>query len=542
MILTQKKNIQDIFFLAFILLSTLIPRLGAIDNNAIRWFTVSIFSLAYLFNLIRLGRFKLILLKDHITFTGLLLVYLLLSVFISKNNIEGFVTLYKIITLFVVYFVSYDILRKNITFITICVIFSISVLIESLVILIQFFDSYEWIVGIASNPNISSSSLVFKLPFVIFLIQKEKNKSYKLLLKTIEILSIIGIIILGSRLGFLSLFIIYFLYFLFYKKNRLAQVFSIIIIIVVSFFINSTRSINGKISYPRIETLTKDESTNQRLNFYKKALNLSSEKPLFGYGLGSWKYESLPYEENKNKDLLVPYYTHNDFLQIFFELGFIGLVAYLVILITLFKKIIYTDAQFKGVLIITFVMFILNSLLNFPLHRSQEIIPFIIVVSIIFSLNNKGNDQRRKLSSFIIISAIIPVLVLSFLEHSSLKVQGKLFSDYNLNTYSFNKNEIDNINYFIPNLSANGVPISTYISRYYFENKEYDKSLTLLKSSLKSNYKDLMTQELLLKNYIFLGKNDDAVKLSRKLMATYPDNSLYAEIYFSLISEQKSKD
>ncbi len=542
MILTQKKNIQDIFFLAFILLSTLIPRLGAIDNNAIRWFTVSIFSLTYLLNLIRLGRFKLILLKDHIAFAGLLLVYLLLSVFISKNNIEGFVTLYKIITLIVVYFVSYDILRKNITFITICVIFSISVLIESLVILIQFFGSYEWIVGIASNPNISSSSLIFKLPFVIFLIQKEKNKSYKFLLKTIEILSIIGIIILGSRLGFLSLFIIYFLYFLFYKKNRLAQVFSIIIIIVVSFFINSTRSINDKISYPRIETLAKDESTNQRLNFYKKALNLSFEKPLFGYGLGSWKYESLPYEENKNKDLLVPYYTHNDFLQIFFELGFIGLVAYLVILITLFKKIIYTDAQFKGVLIITFVMFILNSLLNFPIHRSQEIIPFIIVVSMIFSLNNKENEQKHELSSFIIISAIIPVLVLSFLEHNSLKVQGKLFSDYNLNTYSFNKNEVDNINYFIPNLSANGVPISTYISRYYFENKEYDKSLTLLKSSLKSNYKDLMTQELLLKSYIFLGKNNDAVKLSRKLMATYPDNSLYAEIYFSLISEQKSKD
>ena len=45
------------------------------------------------FNLIRLGRFKLLVLKDHIIFTGLLFIYLLLSVFISKNNIEGFVTL-----------------------------------------------------------------------------------------------------------------------------------------------------------------------------------------------------------------------------------------------------------------------------------------------------------------------------------------------------------------------------------------------------------------------------------------------------------------
>ena len=51
-----------------------------------------------------------------------------------------------------------------------------------------------------------------------------------------------------------------------------------------------------------------------------------------------------------------------------------------------------------------------------------------------------------------------------------------------------------------------------------------------------------MTQELLLKNYIFLGKNNLAVELSKNLMLTYPDNSLYSEIYFSLIAEQKLKD
>ena len=99
MILAQKKNIQDIFFLTFILLSTLMPRLGAIDNNAIRWFTVSIFSLAYLFNLIRLGRFKLLVLKDHIIFTGLLFIYLLLSVFISKTILKGLLLFIKLLLL-----------------------------------------------------------------------------------------------------------------------------------------------------------------------------------------------------------------------------------------------------------------------------------------------------------------------------------------------------------------------------------------------------------------------------------------------------------
>ena len=540
MILAQNKNIQDTLFLSLILLSTLMPRLGAVDNNAIRWFTVAIFSLSYLLNSIRLGRFKLVLHKNHILFTGLIFIYLLISVFIAKNNIEGIVAFYKIITLIVVYFISYDILKKNNSFITICIIFSISALIESLVILTQFITSFELITGVASNANISSSSLIIKLPFIIFLIQNVKNKSYKFLLKLIEFMSIIGIIILGSRLGIISLFMIYFLYVLWYKKNRVAQAFSIIIIIVVSFLINNSKTTNSEgLSSIRIEALATDESTNQRLNFYKKAIDLSFKKPLFGYGLGSWKYESLPYEENKDKALLIPYYTHNDFLQTFFELGFIGLLAYLIVLITLFKKIMYADAKFKGVLAIAFIMFLLNSLLNFPLHRSQEIIPFMIVVSMIFCLNNKENKRRYELSSYLLIFLIIPVLALSFLEHNSLKVQGKLFSDYNLGTFSLNKNEIDNINYYIPNLSANGVPISTYISRYYFENKEYDKSLSLLKLSSKANYKDLMTQELLLKNYIFLGQNNNAVDLSKNLMEAYPENSLYAELYFSLISEQK---
>ena len=56
----------------------------------------------------------------------------------------------------------------------------------------------------------------------------------------------------------------------------------------MSFFINNIKSTNDEIlSFPITETLATDESLNQRLNFYKKALNLSFKKPLFGYGLGS---------------------------------------------------------------------------------------------------------------------------------------------------------------------------------------------------------------------------------------------------------------
>lgn len=543
MISKLNKSYQDSIFLTFILLSTLLPSFGAIDNNAIRWFALSLVSFTYLIYSIRSGQSRLVLSKNKIVFISFIFFYLLLSVFISKNSIESIIVLYKIIILIVVFLISYNIFKKSDYSITICAVFSVSLFLESLVVLFQVFSSLEGLTGIASNPNISSSSIIIKLPFIIYFVHQVKKKWNKFLLRVIEYLSIIAIIILGSRLGLISLFIIYFFYFFWYKNHRLNQVFSIVVIFTFSFFISNSQTVNNfDLSSLRIENLNNDESTNQRLNFYKKAIDLSFNKPFTGYGLGSWKYESLPYDNNNNNDILVPYYTHNDFLQILFELGIIGLAAYLFFLIILFKKILFLKDKLRGILIIIFIAFVINSLLNFPIHRSQEIIPFILIASMIFSYSKKSNESKGKLSFYILICLITPVLGLSFLEHNSLKVQGKLMSDYNLGTFSLTKNEINDINYLIPNLSANGVPVSTYISRYYFENKQYNKSLSLLNFSSKANYKDIMTQELLLKNYIFLGKNKLALDLLKELISIYPNNSVYNQLYFSLISDLKLND
>lgn len=537
------KGYQDSIFLTFILLSTLLPSFGAIDNNAIRWFALSLVSFTYLIYSIRSGQSRLVLSKNKIVFISFIFFYLLLSVFISKNSIESIIVLYKIIILIVVFLISYNIFKKSDYSITICAVFSVSLFLESLVVLFQVCSSLEGLTGIASNPNISSSSIIIKLPFIIYFVHQVKKKWNKFLLRVIEYLSIIAIIILGSRLGLISLFIIYFFYFFWYKNHRLNQVFSIVVIFTFSFFISNSQTVNNfDLSSLRIENLNNDESTNQRLNFYKKAIDLSFNKPFTGYGLGSWKYESLPYDNNNNNDILVPYYTHNDFLQILFELGIIGLAAYLFFLIILFKQILFLKDKLRGILIIIFIAFVINSLLNFPIHRSQEIIPFILIASMIFSYSKKSNESKGKLSFYILICLITPVLGLSFLEHNSLKVQGKLMSDYNLGTFSLTKNEINDINYLIPNLSANGVPVSTYISRYYFENKQYNKSLSLLNFSSKANYKDIMTQELLLKNYIFLGKNKLALDLLKELISIYPNNSVYNQLYFSLISDLKLND
>ncbi len=534
------KTNLDKLFLTFFILCTLSPGYEAIDNNALRWMLLSLVSFTYLANKLKLGGLKL--LDKHKYFVGLMISYLIFSVFISNNSIEGVVSLYKIIILIIIFFICFEIFKKiNSPFVTLCVVFSISLFIEGAYTLIEFFSSSASLTGVANNANISSSSIIIKLPFIIFLSLHLKDKRQVLFFKTVELISILGVIILGSRLGVLSLFFIYFLTFLIYNNQRLTQAFAILIIIIFSFYINpSDSSDRFKIDTLSIENLSKDESTNQRLIFYKKAIEMSFSRPIFGYGLGSWKYESLPFKENNNRNILVPYYTHNDFLQILFELGIIGLVIYLSFLISLVRKVIRIDNKYKGVLVIALIMFVFNSLLNFPIHRSQEILPFIIISSLIFSLRHiKSRQKKDKVSYYVLLILILPGIGLSYLEHNSLKIQGKLISDYNQELFTIDNEELNKINYYIPNLSANVVPLSTYLSRYYFEQKDYEKSLALLIFSTSANYKDLMTQELLLKNYIFNGNNNLALFQAKKLINTYPENLLYAEIYFSLINDLK---
>ena len=126
---------------------------------------------------------------------------------------------------------------------------------------------------------------------------------------------------------------------------------------------------------------------------------------------------------------------------------------------------------------------------------------------------------------------------MAYKEHKSLIIQDLLLLDYSNNTFTLNTKNIGQIDYKYPNLAANTVPISSYLSRYYFQEKNYNKSLELLKYAEKANNYDLITKELLLRNYLFLDYKESALNSARELIFLYPNNQTYGQLYFSLISD-----
>ena len=538
--LFYKIQAEKIFF-SLVILSTLLPTFGAIDNNSIRWLFISLISASYIL--------RLLINKEKVHYNSILntilfivTLYIGFSILNADNINEGIISAYKILITINVFFLSIIAFKKiESPVLFLAQLLSFFLLLESLYLIIDYNISRSFIKGIAQNPNISSSSILFKLIFFLYLKNNCDYSKFKFLIWIIEITAIISIIILQSRLGLLSVIFIYFSIFMTQRLIRKKTIFSFLIILTSFIYFSNTTNSNI-LSY----NFSEDESSIQRIEFYNTAIDLIKQKPLFGFGLGSWKYESLSYSSLKNETILVPYYTHNDFLQTFVEMGILGFIIYLSFFIKIgfeiFKKFKLDSFYFYSG--IALVVFFGNTMLNFPVHRSQEIIPFMIFSALILSISNIKLVWNKKNPLFIyfLLILLIPSSAIAYQEHKSLIIQGQLLSDYEKGYYSIKRNTLDKINFKLPNLSANTAPISSYLSRYYFELGDKDKAQELLEYSILANKNDLLTKELMLRNYIFLNRDEEAFEIAKELIFLYPNNETFGNFYFLYISKLKKYD
>ena len=538
--LFYKMQAEKVFF-SLLILSTLLPTFGAIDNNSIRWLFISLISASYIL--------RLLFNKEKVHYNSMLntilfivTLYIGFSILNADNINEGIISAYKILITISVFFLSIIAFKKiESPVLFLAQLLSFFLLLESLYLIIDYNISRSFIKGIAQNPNISSSSILFKLIFFLYLKNNCDYSKFKFLIWIIEIIAIISIIILQSRLGLLSIIFIYFSIFMTQRLIRKKTIFSFLIILTSFIYFSNTTNSNI-LSY----NFSEDESSIQRIEFYNTAIDLIKQKPLFGFGLGSWKYESLSYSSLKNETILVPYYTHNDFLQTFVEMGILGFIIYLSFFIKIgfeiFKKFKLDSFYFYSGIVL--VVFFGNTMLNFPVHRSQEIIPFMIFSALILSISNIKLVWNKKNPLFIyfLLILLIPSSAIAYQEHKSLIIQGQLLSDYEKGNYSIKRNTLDKINFKLPNLSANTAPISSYLSRYYFELGDKDKAQELLEYSVLANKNDLLTKELMLRNYIFLNRDEEAFEIAKELIFLYPNNETYGNFYFLYISKLKKYD
>uniref|UniRef100_UPI00262DD880 O-antigen ligase family protein n=1 Tax=uncultured Clostridium sp. TaxID=59620 RepID=UPI00262DD880 len=198
------------------------------------------------------------------------------------------------------------------------------------------------IAGTMFNPNAYSAFLILIIFPVVMLTIYEKNKKIKSMYGIISILLFANIIMTYSRnaqlgvcLGAVVLCVIY--------SYKLIIAFGSIGILTL--FMPSV--------FDRVKDLTNVSQNASRVKLWKTAMMMIKEHPILGVGNGNFisryneyvsKYKGLSYNAYKR------YPAHNSYLKIESELGIVGIVSFLAVLVTsLFrvkKLFITTDDKF----------------------------------------------------------------------------------------------------------------------------------------------------------------------------------------------------
>ncbi|MCK8824329.1 O-antigen ligase family protein [Fuchsiella alkaliacetigena] len=177
-----------------------------------------------------------------------------------------------------------------------------------------------------ANPIGNAHYIAFGLISLFFLKMSIKKKLF------LAFYFLINLYLMGTRSVILSLTVVLIIRF-FYKmivfiyekktKQQWTKKFIIIILTLCIFFgvISTNLDIfyslyNNLLLRERSLSLFEERNVSARINFYFEALNMFLDKPVFGFGLGSFiNYGSSDY-------------PHNIILEILSELGFFGLLIY----------------------------------------------------------------------------------------------------------------------------------------------------------------------------------------------------------------------
>lgn len=262
---------------------------------------------------------------------------------------------------------------------------------------VEEYSSGYGVVKIAAtmyNPNAYSAFLILIIFPVVMLTIYEKNKKRKSLYGIISILLFVNIVMTYSRNALIGVCIGAVVLCVIYSYKLLIAFGGVG---ALTLFMPSV--------FDRVRDLTNASQNASRIKLWKTAIMMIKDHPILGVGNGNYisryneyvsKYKGLSYNAYKR------YPAHNSYLKIQSELGIIGIVSFLAILITtLFRvKKLFTITNDK--FIKAFYMGALASMIAFYFMNISDNLFFVpkattyfwFLVATTESLLNSSENKR----------------------------------------------------------------------------------------------------------------------------------------------------
>jgi len=159
-----------------------------------------------------------------------------------------------------------------------------------------------------------------------------------------------------------------------------------------------------------ISNIASDASNLERINRWKSALRMFKEKPLFGWGPGTYIFKYAPFQFSHEKTIISTNRgnmgnAHSEYIGPLAESGVLGMVTFILIVgTTIFTGLkVYSKTKDKTIRIISLttllglMTYFIHGLLNNFLDTDKASVPFWGFIAIIVSLdiyqNNRGKGK-----------------------------------------------------------------------------------------------------------------------------------------------------
>lgn len=404
-------NQLHLFFPIAILAVFFIPYDQVIDRVALDYFSVFLVNFLFLIYLLFYDSLSSFIsfYKRHlklIVFSSIFLLFSTISIIKASNIPASLVTLSQFYILIIsilnlfYYFNNFKVSKSQLLIILfLFTFFEIYASFNKIIYDIFNSDTIErsrQYSGYAGNINILSFTLLLKIPFFVTAFFFASNKY----LKWIILLLITSILMLlfflqsrGAYVGLFSIYISFIAFGILRKKTRPVLLFSTILVLSFLTVFGIQKSKKTTLITERISTIRltdSDNSISSRLQFYNDALTSFIQNPILGIGVGNWKLNSIEYRKNTMRQYIVPYHSHNEFLNILAESGiisllsFLGLIFYIPLHYLKIKQ--FNIVKVSSVLVL--LILLIDSNLNFPLIRPYSYIQyFVIMIPLLININ-----------------------------------------------------------------------------------------------------------------------------------------------------------
>ncbi|SON52787.1 O-antigen ligase family protein [Vibrio tapetis] len=291
---------------------------------------------------------RMVIPRAFVSVWGVFIIIGLVSIISSPDKVRSLRTFFGVLTYMSVFCLSAYFIKSKQDLVYVIKLVILSSIIQFTFTFVEFLnpsasttkDGFR-LFGSFSHPNIYAFYLVL-IASLCFFVNKQKTLQFDhgliLISKLVFVVALVFLILTKTRSAWGAFTIVIAVYGILSERRYLyyltAAVFVALMVPAVQ-----ERVMDVFTSGTSIESLEDGEALNSyawRLVVWAASWDYILAKPLFGHGYDTFSYYFLdffPLEESRGFD------AHNTYVQLVFDMGFLGLAGYLIIFIAIFRRL-----------------------------------------------------------------------------------------------------------------------------------------------------------------------------------------------------------